>query len=215
MQTIEHDGKTYVLKSDMESAISQRLQKMSARAAEAEAQATALQETIDTMQGKLSTIDTLQQQIEQYKAEVETANGKFSRYQAVSKYGLTDPDQLELVEWQYNRSMNSLAKKDRVDLGTWLEGLVSDPSNAPIALRPHLQSLQTAAAQPEAQPASQVQAQTIAPEPALQPPRMNTGALTNAPAPTSDSIIDRGLKDLDFYREHRDQIRQAIYNRGH
>ena len=213
MQTIEYDGKTYVLKSDMESAISQRLQKMSARAADAEAQASALQEQIDTMQGRLSTIDTLQQQIESYKEQVETANGRFTRYQAVSKYGLTEPDQLELIEWQYNRSMNSLPKKDRVDLGAWLEGLVSDPANAPIAIRPHLQSIQTAAAQPEAQTATQ--AQTIAPEPALQPPRMNTGAVTNAPAPTSDSLIDRGLKDLDFYREHRDQIRQAILNRGH
>lgn len=213
MQTIEHDGKTYILKSDMESAISQRLQKMSARAAEAEAQATALQEQIDTMQGRLSTIDTLQQQIETYKEQVETANGRFTRYQAVSKYGLTEPDQLELIEWQYNRSMDKLPKKDRVDLAAWLEGLVNDPTTAPIAIRPHLQNIQTAAAQPEAQPEAQVQ--TIAPEPALQPPRMNRGAVTNAPAPTSDSLIDRGLKDLDFYREHRDQIRQAILNRGH
>jgi len=211
MQTIEQDGKTYVLKSDMESAISTRLQKMSARAAEAEAQATGLQEQIDTMQGRLSTIDTLQQQIEQYKTDVETANGRFSRYQAVSKYGLTDPEQLELVEWQYNRSMEKLPKKDRTDLGEWLNNLVADPTKAPIALRPHLQALQPVEAAAEQTPGMQ----TITPEPALQPPRMNTGAVTNAPAPTSDNLIERGLRDLDFYREHRDQIRQAINKRGY
>jgi len=205
MKTIEHDGQVYVLKSDMENAIQSRLQKMSARAADAEQQAAQLQETIDGMNGRLGALDNLQSQIDQYKQQLEQANGRFDRFQTVSKYGMTDPDQMELIEWQYERTMSKRNKKDQQSLNDWLDGLVKDPSSAPIALRPHLQGI--AQAQPEAQPEAQPQAQDALP----QPPRMNNGAI-QAP-PTTENLVDRGLRDLDFYRENREAIKKAFYNR--
>ena len=214
MKTISHEGETYVLKSEMEAAIQSRIQKMSARAAEAEAQVQSLQNELDSVSGRLGALDNLQGQIETLKGQLDSANGRFDRYQAVSKYGLTDPDHLELVEWQYSRSMSNLPKKDQMPLGEWLEGLVQDPSQAPLSIRPHLQSLQTSAPQ-EAAPQVQESApqmQTIRPDSSLQapaPPKMNSGAL-QAP-PITDNLVDRGLKDLDFYRQNRDAIKNAFF----
>jgi len=206
MKTIEHDGQVYVLKSDMENAIQSRLQKMSARAADAEQQAAQLQETIDGMNGRLGALDNLQSQIDQYKQQLEQANGRFDRFQTVSKYGMTDPDQMELIEWQYERTMSKRNKKDQQSLGDWLDALVQDPASAPIALRPHLQGIAQAQ---EATPAPQEAPQAA--EALPQPPRMNNGAIT-AP-PTTENLVERGLKDLDFYRENREAIKRAFYNR--
>lgn len=206
MKTIEHDGQVYVLKSDMENAIQSRLQKMSARAADAEQQAAQLQETIDGMNGRLGALDNLQSQIDQYKQQLEQANGRFDRFQTVSKYGMTDPDQMELIEWQYERTMSKRNKKDQQSLNDWLDGLVQDPSTAPIALRPHLQGIAQAQEAPSA-PQEAPQAAEALP----QPPRMNNGAIT-AP-PTTENLVERGLKDLDFYRENREAIKKAFYNR--
>jgi len=206
MKTIEHDGQVYVLKSDMENAIQSRLQKMSARAADAEQQAAQLQETIDGMNGRLGALDNLQSQIDQYKQQLEQANGRFDRFQTVSKYGMTDPDQMELIEWQYERTMSKRNKKDQQSLNDWLDGLVQDPSTAPIALRPHLQGIAQAQEAPSA-PQEAPQAVEALP----QPPRMNNGAIT-AP-PTTENLVERGLKDLDFYRENREAIKKAFYNR--
>lgn len=207
MKTIEQDGQVYVLKSDMENAIQSRLQKMSARAAEAEQQAAQLQETIDGMNGRLGALDNLQSQIEQYKQQLEQANGRFDRYQTVSKYGMTDPDQMELIEWQYEKTMSKRNKKDQQSLNEWLDGLVQDPSSAPIALRPHLQGIvqsATALESPET---------TTTPQPVEtpQPPRMNAGAIQSPP--TTENLVERGLRDLDFYRENREAIKKAFYNR--
>ena len=223
MKTISHEGETYVLKSEMEAAIQSRIQKMSARAAEAEAQVQSLQNELDSVSGRLGALDNLQGQIETLKGQLDNANGRFDRYQAVSKYGLTDPDHLELVEWQYSRSMSNLPKKDQMPLGEWLEGLVQDPSKAPLSIRPHLQSLQTSAPQEAAPQVEEsapryrdinrnVKMQTIRPDSSLQapaPPKMNSGAL-QAP-PITDNLVDRGLKDLDFYRQNRDAIKNAFF----
>jgi len=208
MKTIEHEGQTYVLKTDMENAIQTRLQKMSARAAEAEQQAAQLQDTIDGMNGRLGAIDNLQSQIDQYKQQLEQANGRFDRYQTVSKFGMTDPDQMELIEWQYEKTMSKRNKKDQQSLGDWLDGLVQDPSTAPIGLRPHLQAIAPKEAPQVAEAAPQV---AEAPQALPQPPRMNNGAIT-AP-PKTDNLVERGLRDLDFYRENREAIKKAFYNR--
>lgn len=121
---------------------------------------------------------------------------------------MTDPDQMELIEWQYEKTMSKRNKKDQQSLNEWLDGLVQDPSSAPIALRPHLQGIaQTATgseAVPEASPAPQ-------PVEAPQPPRMNAGAIQSPP--TTENLVERGLRDLDFYRENREAIKKAFYNR--
>ena len=116
MKEITHEGQTFVLKSDMENAIQTRLQKMSARAADAEDRAKQLQENIDSMSGRLGALDNLQQQIDDYKSKLDQANGRFSRYQAVSQYGLNDPEQTDLIEWTYERAMSKVAKKDQQPL---------------------------------------------------------------------------------------------------
>ena len=80
MKTIEHEGQTYVLKTDMESAFKDRIQKLSSRAMQAEEQAKALQDQLDNQSGKLETLDTLNSQIRDLGEQLKKSESKYSRH---------------------------------------------------------------------------------------------------------------------------------------
>ncbi len=56
MKTIEHEGQTFVLKADIENAFKDRIQKLSARAIQAEEAAKTIQEQYDNQSGELEKI---------------------------------------------------------------------------------------------------------------------------------------------------------------
>ena len=215
MKTIEHEGAVYVLKSEMESAIQSRIQKIAQKAAEAEQRASELQSALDEASAKTGSIDALASQLEQAQAQLAQANSRYERHSTIAKYGLTDKDMLDAVEWQYDRAMNGRAKKDIVSLGDWLEQCVNAPQEAPALLRPHLQAI----AQPAQTDAAQVQQlgeQMQQAQPAAQamptPPAMNTNA-QSAPVRVDD-VLSRGLTDFDFYKQNRDNVIAAYRNRN-
>jgi len=219
MKTIEHEGAVYVLKSEMESAIQSRIQKIAQKAAEAEQRASELQSALDEASAKTGSIDALASQLEQAQAQLAQANSRYERHSTIAKYGLTDKDMLEAVEWQYERAMNGRAKKDLMSLGDWLDECVSAPDQAPALLRPHLQAI--APAQPQATDAAQVQAlgqqmTQATPAPQAQamptPPAMNTNA-QSAPVRVDD-VLSRGLNDFEFYKQNRDNVIAAYRNRN-
>ena len=214
MKTIEHEGAVYVLKSEMESAIQSRIQKIAQKAAEAEQRASELQSALDEASAKTGSIDALASQLEQAQAQLAQANSRYERHSTIAKYGLTDKDMLEAVEWQYERAMKGRAKKDLMSLGDWLDECVSTPDQAPALLRPHLQAIA-----PQATDAAQVQAlgeQMTPAQPAAQamptPPAMNTNA-QSAPVRVDD-VLSRGLTDFDFYKQNRDNVIAAYRNRN-
>jgi len=214
MKTIEHEGAVYVLKSEMESAIQSRIQKIAQKAAEAEQRASELQSALDEASAKTGSIDALASQLEQAQAQLAQANSRYERHSTIAKYGLTDQDMLEAVEWQYERAMKGRAKKDLMSLGDWLDECVSTPDQAPALLRPHLQAIA-----PQATDAAQVQAlgeQMTPAQPAAQamptPPAMNTNA-QSAPVRVDD-VLSRGLTDFDFYKQNRDNVIAAYRNRN-
>ena len=217
MKTIEHEGAVYVLKSEMESAIQSRIQKIAQKAAEAEQRASELQSALDEASAKTGSIDALASQLEQAQAQLAQANSRYERHSTIAKYGLTDKDMLEAVEWQYERAMKGRAKKDLMSLGDWLDECVSTPDQAPALLRPHLQAIApqaTDAAQVQALGEQMTQAQSPAPQAQAMPtpPAMNTNA-QSAPVRVDD-VLSRGLSDFEFYKQNRDNVIAAYRNRN-
>lgn len=213
MNEITHEGKTYILKSDMENAISNRIQKIAGKASDAEARAQDLQAALDEASARVATVDTIAAQLDEAKKGLELANARYERHTTISKFGLTDNDMLEAVEWQYNRAMQNVEKKDQVQLSDWLQACVEAPQNAPALLRPHLQALnKTEATVEAAPPTSAAPAQPVNAVQQPTPPALNTGA-TAAPARVDD-ILTRGGSDFDFYQKNRDNIINAWRNRN-
>lgn len=208
MKTItDDDGNIYVLKSDMESAIKERLAKVSARAQQAEEQVRTLQSDLDTAQQSAGTSDVLAQQLEEYREQLQQANSRFDRYKAISKHGLIDDDMIEAIEWSYEKSQSKVSKKERMTLNDWLANAVSNPDNAPTILRPHLMQLQQQAnnEQPNNEQMNSEQSTQQITEQITQQaaPNVNKGAM---PPVDSPDIIQRGLNDSDFYQSNRDAI---------
>ena len=180
MKTITgDDGEVYVLKTDMEQAIKERISKVSARAQQAEEQVRTLQSDLDAAKQSAGTSDVLAQQIEEYREQLQQANSRFDRYKAISKHGLVDDDMIEAIEWSYEKAQSKLEKKNRQSLTDWLESAVSNP---------------------EAAPTEQASSPSMA-----QAPNVNAGA---KPPQDSPDIIARGLSDSDFYQNNRDAIMQ-------
>lgn len=207
MKTINHEGVEYVLKSDIEAAFKDRISKLSARAIQAEEAAKALQDTLDNQAGELTKISSLQEKVTTLEQSLQDAESKYTRVSMLSELGFTDPDLREAVEWSYSRS-NSEAS-----LEEWIKGIKENPAEAPLVLRPHLQSKQapeasstTAEAAPSVEASSApMQAEAIE-HPSLLPPRTNTGA---KPAPVQSADLYSRVGDSDFYRANRDMIMKA------
>ena len=199
MKTItDEDGNIYVLKTDMEAAIKERISKVTSRAQEAEGQVRTLTAELEDAKKSAGISDTLNQQLEEYRDQLTKANNRYDRYKAISQHGLVDEDMVEAIEWAYEKSMAKLGKKEQVPLTEWLEGAVQDPSKAPAVLRPHLQNLQ-----------AEAPVQGEAPEQVLErptAPAVNTGAQAPVDGP---SILQKGAIDSDYYRDNREAIHKA------
>ena len=204
MATITHEGQEYILKSHAENMVKDRVAKVAKRANEAESLAKDYQAQIEEQKKAMGTVDLLSQQVTELQGKLQQSEQKYSRYSAISRFGMTDPDMIEAGEWSYDKAMAKLPKKDRSDLNTWLASQVADPASAPIMLRPHLQTLQPAA---QAEPAAET-----APPPASEPATDPQGNAGRRDAPEVQDVITRGLSDPDFYKANRDKIVQAYNN---
>jgi hypothetical protein len=214
MNEIEHDGKTYILKSQVESIIKDRVSKVAQRASEYENAAKSLSHELETMKGKQASYDVLAEQVVQLKSELEQSNTKFQRFQSMTKHGISDQELVETIEWVYDKNMKSKPAKEQVDLETWLQSQFENPNDAPIAIRPHIQQITQSRAQPTEeyddsaiqQPEESVQDFEM-PTSTYEPPRTNMGAV---PAPEGKDILSRA-SDPEFYNQNHEAIRKAWY----
>ena len=201
MKTItDEEGNVYVLKTDMEAAIKERISKVTTRAQEAEGKLRTLEAELDDAKKSAGISDTLNQQLEEYREKLDKANSRYDRYKAISKHGLVDEDMVEAIEWAYEKSMQKVGKKEQVPLTDWLDKAVQDPSTAPAVLRPHLQTLQVE------QP---VQVTEEVTEPVTERPTapiVNTGAQAPTDGP---SILQRAAQDPEFYQANREEVQKA------
>ena len=212
MNEIEHEGKTYILKSQMESIIKDRVGKVAQRATIAEDALVQAEKRLEKAEKAMSSVDILNQQLSDMQTKLTTAEKRFERYQSISKHGLTDPELIEAIEWSYERAQKGATDKDRLSLSEWLDSQVENPDKAPLTIRPHLRALKEVVDTSE-EPQSLPEASTVAQMAELEratPPRSNSGAL---PAPDSPGFLDRALKDPDFYAANRDKVIEAWRHR--
>ena len=219
MTEIENEGRTYVLKSEMENIIKERIGKVATRATTAEKALEEAQSRLAKAEKAMSSIDILNQQLAEMQTRLKSSEQRFERYQSISKHGLTDPDLVEAIEWSFERAQKGKSDKERQTLSDWLDQQVENPESAPITIRPHLQALKMigednaeAGELPQASTAAQLQelGESLEPQQAAAP-RTNVGAI---PAPDSPGFLDRALKDPEFYAANRDKVMQAWKNRN-
>ena len=205
---IEHEGKTYILKSQVESIIKERIGKVAQRATVAEQALEEAQRRIEKSEKAMSSIDILNQQLSEMQSKLSSSEQRFQRYQSISKHGLTDPDLIEAIEWSYERAQKNVGDKERLSLSDWLDSQVDNPDEAPITIRPHLRALKIASTPDEAPKEARdvSEAPQIAEVETAPPPRSNVGAI---PAPDSPNFLDRALKDPEFYAANRDKVVEA------
>lgn len=220
MTEIENEGRVYVLKSEIESIIKERIGKVASRATTAEQALEEAQRRLEKAEKAMSSVDILNQQLAEMQTKLQSSEQRFSRYQSISKHGLTDPDLVEAIEWSFERSQKGKSDKERQTLSEWLDQQVESPENAPITIRPHLQALKMLDEDPSPQTeasadsyaSNQEQSYT---EQSLQQsapaPRANVGAI---PAPDSPGFLERALKDPEFYAANRDKVKAAWNNRN-
>ena len=210
MKTIEHEGAVYVLKEDMETAIKDRIAKITSRAQTAEAELRSTKADLEKAAASAGTTDVLAQQVEEFREQLQQANLRFDRYKAISQHGLVDEDMIEAVEWSYDRAMKGVKNKDRVTLTDWLQGAVEDPSTAPAILRPHLTALKetTAAVDDTALIEDDTATPAAAADPVVQ--RQQIPSVNNGATPPVDppDLLARS-SDPVFYEQNRDAIMAA------
>lgn len=220
MTEIENEGRVYVLKSEIESIIKERIGKVASRATSAEQALEEAQRRLEKAEKAMSSVDILNQQLAEMQTKLQSSEQRFSRYQSISKHGLTDPDLVEAIEWSFERAQKGKSDKERQTLSEWLDQQVESPENAPITIRPHLQALKMLDEDPS--PQTEASAESYASnqeqsytEQSLQQsapaPRANVGAI---PAPDSPGFLERALKDPEFYAANRDKVKAAWNNRN-
>ena len=206
MKTITHENEIYVLKTDMESAIKDRISKVTSRATDAEAKILAMKSELEGANSKGSNAEALSLTIAELKGQIASNENRFSRYQAISKYGLgADPDMVAAIEWTYDRKMGDINEGDRPDLDTWLSSQIQDPNSAPALLRPHLSKI--GSPQGLIQQTPKAPSPSTPPQPLARPPNVNQGAMM---PPNQANLIKQGLADPDFYAANRDAIKKQF-----
>ena len=150
MTEIENEGRVYVLKSEVENIIKERVSKVAQRATLAEKALEDAESRLSKAEKAMSSVDILNQQLQEMQGKLSTAEKRFDRYQSISKHGLTDPDLVEAIEWSYERAQKGVSDKERLSLSEWLDNQVQSPENAPITIRPHLQALKMLADETDA-----------------------------------------------------------------
>jgi len=205
------EGVEYIQKEHVDEIVRQRIAKYSERLAQTESKLGDYESQLDEAKSKMGLVDNLTSQVESLQGELKTANSRYERHTTISQFGINDGDVRDMVEWQYDRAMANLAKKDRVDLGQWLEQIKSDPTTAPSTLRPFFESqvdtqMETTPNEPP-QPSQPLQST----QPTPQPPSSNRGVQSQATAAPND-LLSRAT-DPTFYAQNREAIREAYYSR--
>lgn len=205
------EGVEYIQKEHVDEIVRQRIAKYSERLAQTESKLGQYESELDEARSKMGLVDNLTNQVEKLQTELQTSQSRYDRHTTISKFGINDGDIRDMVEWQYDRAMANLAKKDRVDLGQWLEQIKSDPTTAPSTLRPFFESqvdtqMETTPNEPP-QPSQPIQST----QPTPQPPSSNRGVQSQSTAAPND-LLSRAT-DPTFYAQNREAIREAYYSR--
>ena len=215
MSTKLIDGVEYILKSSVETIIKDRVSKVAARASSAEHMVTQLETQLTEMSQSAGSVETLNSQITDLQNQLNQSNQKYTRFQSISKHGLSDPRMVAAIEWSYDYEQQRLPEESKQSLSDWLDHQVANPSEAPVILRPHLKALNKTATpitQSESAPPAQVAppappAPPVATPAPIPPPSTNRGAI---PSPDESNFWQEAASNPKFYEANREEIRARI-----
>ncbi len=227
MKTINHDGKEYILKEDVDGLVRERLSKITESKRQLESRTELLSNQLQEMETKVKNSDAMASQIAQLQDELSISHKKYERHSAIAQHGITDSRIRDLVEWQYSKSMESKAKKDQVNLSTWLENMKNE-GEVPLLLQPYIganaPTTEAQAPTTEAQaPTTEAQAPTTeaqAPTTEAQAPGLTASTLSRpttnksvaavADSGTNASMLKKAT-DYDYFRANRSEIKKRYY----
>ncbi len=214
MKTITHDGQEYILKTEVDGIVRERLSKVTETKRSAEKRVQELETQLEDMGSKVKGAEAMATQLASLQDELAVSNQRYERHQAIAAQGITDPEVRDLVEWQYNKAMESKAKKDKIPMGEWMSTM-KEGGEVPTVLKPYFQAQE--APQNAPQEATQTntdtkQLQTLS-EPLQSTPRPSTnqGVAQTQNHSTSGDVWKRAASDFEFYQQNRAELRKAYY----
>jgi hypothetical protein len=220
MKTITHEGQEYILKTEVDGIVRERLSKVTENKRTAEKRVSELEATLEEMGSKVKGAEAMASQLASLQDELAVSNQRYERHQAIASQGITDPEVRDLVEWQYNKAMDSKAKKDRIPMGEWMVGMKEDVSTVPTVLKPYFQAPQ------ESSTPSQIQELGERLEHTQATPQMATASTQPAPRPstnqgvtqtqdhaTNGDMWKKASGDFEFYQKNREQLKKQYYQR--
>jgi len=162
----------------------------------------AVSSTADTV----ATVEALQKELTELKSAYDQSKQDWNTDRELLTAGIRDEEGRDIARFLFSK----LPEENKPELSEWLKTATSDPSSAPRALVPYLE---TKSATPEkTETADQVSPAGV--------PSSNQGAKsTNQPA-TAQTVSDERIKELRMdavrtgdwtsYREHRDGILKSL-----
>ena len=209
-KTITHEGVEYIAKDHVDEIVRQRISKYTEKLTEAETKLQQYQTQIDDAQSRLGLVDQLSKQVETLQGDLVKSQSLYERHSTISRYGISDTDSRDAVEWAYERATSTM-QKDKPSLSQWLDGIQQNPDSAPSIIKNLFVKSETASPQvpsPQVQnPSPQIQT------PQVQTPSPKTNAGVQQVQSTPSDLLSRA-GDPEFYSKNREAIKEAFYRQS-
>ena len=216
MKTITHEGQEYILKSEVDGIVRDRLSKVTENKRSAEKRVSELEAQLEDMSSKVKGAEAMASQLATLQDELAVSNQRYERHQAIAAQGITDPEVRDLVEWQYNKAMDSKAKKDRIPMGEWM-ATMKEGGEVPTVLKPYFQAQEAPQNAPQESVPTNVdrsQLQALGEAPQSTPrPSTNQGVAQTPNHSTSGDVWKRAASDFEFYQQNRAELKKQYYAR--
>jgi len=211
MKTITHEGQEYILKSEVDGIVRERLSKVTETKRAAETRVQELESQLGEMSSKIQGVDAMASQLAQLQDELSLSNQRYERHQAIAAQGITDPEVRDLIEWQYSKAMETKAKKDKVSLGEWMNSM-KESGEVPTVLKPYFeqpsQAKESTPTQQLEHPSTQEQLHALNERVR---PSTNQGVTPTQDHATNGDLWKKATNDFEFYRQNRDQLKKQYY----
>ena len=216
MKTITHEGQEYILKTEVDGIVRERLSKVTENKRSAEKRVQELESQLEDMSSKVKGAEAMASQLATLQDELAVSNQRYERHQAIAAQGITDPEVRDLVEWQYNKAMDSKAKKDRIPMGEWM-ATMKEGGEVPTVLKPYFQAQEAPQDTPQESTPANVDRTQLHPiihgeAPQSTPrPSTNQGVAQTQNHSTSGDVWKRAASDFEFYQQNRAELKKQYY----
>ena len=212
MKIITHEGQEYILKSEVDGIVRERLSKVAEGKRMAEGKVSELEAQLETMNEKVKGVDAMASQLSQLQDELAVSNQRYERHSAIASHGITDPEIRDLIEWQYTKAMDGKSQKDKKSLSEWISGM-GESGEIPTVLQPYFRITEEEQAPAQGQAPAQSQAPAPSPSsnPMAQRPTSNQGVAQTQDHSTSADMWKRAGSDFEFYQQNRAQLKKQYY----